>query len=131
MHQSYMGGGGYITGLLINPINPDIVYARCDVAGMFKSVDGGKSWEAINNGMTECHHHSVETFAIHPTDPDILFRCSGEARDHKMTGTIHKSVDGGKNMEKSLGRRRLILGMVQTACLARKLHSIPSTPTLW
>lgn len=100
MHQSNMGGGGYITGLLINPINPDIVYARCDVAGMFKSADGGKTWEAINNGMTECHHHSVETFAIHPADPDILFRCSGEARDHKMTGTIHKSVDGGKNWKK-------------------------------
>lgn len=93
--QSYLGGGGYIVGLLQNPKNPDVMYARCDVAGMFRSENRGESWTPINKGMTECHHHSVETFAISWENPKVLFRCSGEARGHKIFGDIHKSVDGG------------------------------------
>jgi len=95
--QCSMGGGGYITGIIQNPINPEFLYARCDVAGVFKSVDGGKSWRAINNGMNKCHEHSVQSFAMNPNDPNILIRCSGEARGHKIFGTIHKSINGGNS----------------------------------
>lgn len=98
--QSYMGGSGYITGVLIDPTNPEIVYARCDVAGLFKSSDAGKTWEPINNGMTDLHHHSVQSFAIHPQNPEILLRCSGDARANKIFGDIHKSIDGGKSWYK-------------------------------
>jgi beta-glucanase (GH16 family)/photosystem II stability/assembly factor-like uncharacterized protein len=94
--QSHIGGG-YIIGLMQDPQDADIVYARCDVGGMYKSVDCGKSWKTINNGMTQCQHHSVESFAISPHNPQVLFRCSGEARGHSMVGTIHKSTNGGES----------------------------------
>jgi len=45
--QSHFGGGGFITGLILDPKTPDILYARCDVAGVFKSVDGGQHWRGI------------------------------------------------------------------------------------
>ncbi len=92
---SQCNGGGYVTGFLQNPLHPEVLYIRTDVAGVFKSVDGGKQWRAINNGMTEGYHHNVETFAMSPANPDILFRCSGEARGHEMVSAIHKSTDGG------------------------------------
>jgi len=94
--QSYLGGGGYIVGILQNPKDPDQLFARCDVAGMFKSSDRGKSWKQINRGMSQCHHHSVESFAISPHNPSVLFRCSGEARGNHMFGDIHKSTNGGE-----------------------------------
>jgi photosystem II stability/assembly factor-like uncharacterized protein len=92
---SEFGGGGYVTGLIQNPDNPNILYIRTDVAGVFMSSDGGKSWNAINNGMTEGYNHNVESFAMSRINPSVLFRASGEARDHKMVSAIHKSTDGG------------------------------------
>ena len=93
--SSEFGGGGYVTGILQHPENPNIIYIRTDVAGIFKNVDGGKCWKAINDGMTEGHHHNVESFAISAMHPDVLFRASGEARGHEMVSAIHKTTDGG------------------------------------
>ena len=94
--QSHMGGGGYIIGLLQDSHQADILYARCDVAGVFKSIDHGLSWKPINNGMALCHHHSVRSIAMSSHNGKVLFRCSGEARDNKLFGSIHKTVNGGE-----------------------------------
>src|SRR5208283_3166276 len=95
-HQSRVGGGGYITGLIADPSTPGRVWARCDVAGVFLSEDGGRSFRAMNRGMTASSNHSVESFALSPHDPRVLFRCSGEARAGRSFGFIHGSWDGGQ-----------------------------------
>jgi photosystem II stability/assembly factor-like uncharacterized protein len=94
--QSDLGGGGYITGIIQNPENPEELFARCDVGGVFKSSNRGKEWKVANKGVTMGYHHNVEAIAISPHNPDILFRGSGEARNHQIIGAIHKSVDGGE-----------------------------------
>ncbi len=93
--SSEFGGGGYVTGILQHPEHSNIIYIRTDVAGVFKSVDGGKSWIAVNNGMTEGYHHNVESFALSALNPNVLFRASGEARGHEMVSALHKTSDGG------------------------------------
>ena len=93
--SSDYGGGGYVTGIIQHPANPDILYIRTDVAGVFMSEDGGRRWKAINNGMTEGYHHNVESFAMSVLKPGVLFRASGEARGHEMVSAIHKTTDGG------------------------------------
>jgi len=95
--QSELGGGGFITGITQNTKNPNIIYIRCDVGGVFKSTDRGKSWEIANKGVSKGYHHNVEAIAISPHNPNILLRGSGEARGHKLVGDIHKSVDGGES----------------------------------
>lgn len=95
--QSWFGGGGYITGLIQHPSDPQTLYARCDVGGVFRTIDGARSWHAVNRGMTIAHHHSVQSIAISPNHPHVLLRCSGEPRGQRRFGTIHKSVDGGDN----------------------------------
>lgn len=90
-----LGGGGYITGLLQHPSDSGILYARCDVAGVFRSNDGGETWETLNRGLTEAYEHQVQSFAISRQRPEVLFRCSGEVRSRKFYGSIHKSSDGG------------------------------------
>lgn len=93
--QSTLNGGGFIAGILQDPSDPNIIFARSDVAGVFKSVDGGKTWQPRNHGMTDCHQHDVRSFAISPHDHRVLFRCSGSVRGGRFFGTIHKSIDGG------------------------------------
>jgi photosystem II stability/assembly factor-like uncharacterized protein len=94
-HQSILNGGGFIAGLLQDPQQPQTLYARADVAGVFKSVDGGKTWAAKNHGMTAYHQHDVRSFALSPHQPQLLFRASGSVRGWRCFGTIHKSTDGG------------------------------------
>jgi photosystem II stability/assembly factor-like uncharacterized protein len=93
--QSTLNGGGFIAGILQDPTNPAILYARSDVAGVFKSADGGRSWQTCNHGMTGYHQHDVRSFALNPQNPHILFRASGSMRGGTFFGAIHKSVDGG------------------------------------
>lgn len=95
--QSYLGGGGYITGMVQNPQNPDMLFARCDVAGLFKSEDAGKNWRLINRGLQRGYNQNTESVSISPHDVNIMFRASGEARNHTLAGEIHKSVDGGES----------------------------------
>ncbi len=95
--QSYLGGGGYITGLVQHPSDPDVIFARCDVAGLFKSVDAGKEWRLVNRGLKRGYNQNTETVCISSHDPNVMFRGSGEGRNHQIVGEIHKSTDGGEN----------------------------------
>lgn len=95
--QSVMNGGGFIEGILQDPVQPDIMYARSDVAGIFKSMDRGRSWQARNNGVTGYHQHDIRSFTLSPHNSDILFRGSGSVRGGMFFGTIHKSINGAES----------------------------------
>ena len=42
-----IGGGGFVTGLVIHPTTPDVVYARTDVGGAFKWDEASQTWEQL------------------------------------------------------------------------------------
>ncbi|MFV0482931.1 MAG: hypothetical protein ACK5MG_02385 [Bacteroidales bacterium] len=91
----HIGGGGYIPNLIQDQTNPEILYARSDVGGVFKSINGGKNWEACNNGLLYSRDHPTRSLAIDPKNTQILYRSGGELRAHQALGNIYKSVDGG------------------------------------
>ena len=97
VYQTDMGGGGYITGIVQDKTNPDVLYARSDVAGVFKSVDGGKSWIPRNGGLDKMSDHYCHSLALDPFDNQTLLRATGDVRDFRFIGRIHKSTDGGKS----------------------------------
>jgi len=50
-----------IRDIVVDPTNPEIVYAGAEDSGVFRSEDGGERWQAINGGLT---NRSVYTLAI-------------------------------------------------------------------
>ena len=90
-----VGGGGYITGMKIHPLNGEKRFYRTDVGGAYR-------WDAETSTMkqmvfsTNNSHYSVAGIALHPTNQDIVYL--GVGRDCKTANTaILKSTDGGVN----------------------------------
>src|SRR5262245_46426616 len=85
--------GGVVQRLLIDPQNPDTLYATGDVynvtlgGGIFKSTNGGASWRAINFGLPNT---AITSLAIVSQTPNVLY--SGA-----LSGGVFKSVDGGES----------------------------------
>jgi photosystem II stability/assembly factor-like uncharacterized protein len=91
------GGGGYITGIVQAVDNPDVIYARCDVGGVFKTTDRGRNWKTCNSGLSRWYNHSVQSMAVDPHNHRIIFRCSGDIRNKTLYGSIHRSSNGGNS----------------------------------
>ncbi|MEZ4781580.1 MAG: glycoside hydrolase [Flavobacteriaceae bacterium] len=100
---------GSIGDLAVSPSNPNVIYVgtgeglhRPDLSvgdGMFKSVDGGKSWEHI--GLNDIQQ--VSRVIVHPTDPDIVYVAGlGHPYGANEMRGVFKSVDGGKTWKKTL-----------------------------
>ncbi|KAF0159195.1 MAG: hypothetical protein FD159_665 [Syntrophaceae bacterium] len=65
-HPSGYGGGGRFTNIAIDPSNPKTVYVGSDVAGIYRSRDGGNHFELIGKGL---EGFMVADIAINPAAP--------------------------------------------------------------
>lgn len=72
--------------ITIDSKTPSTVYATTRTQGVFRSLDGGRTWQDINNGLTALSLGRAPV-TIHPTNPQTLY--VGNA------GGVFKSLDGG------------------------------------
>src|SRR5262245_23214816 len=80
--------GGNVSAVAIDPQTPNTVYAGTSSGGVFKSINGGRSWTAVNSGLTNL---DVRVLAIDPHHPATLY--TGTAG----IGRLFKSVNGGES----------------------------------
>ena len=59
-----------VLSLAVDPSNPETVYAGTGGSGVFRSLNGGASWEAIPTGLAKA---DVRTLAIHPSNPRVVY----------------------------------------------------------
>jgi photosystem II stability/assembly factor-like uncharacterized protein len=89
--------------LAIAPSNPNIIWAgtgeedsRNSVApgyGIYKSVDGGITWQSM--GLERTQH--IGRIVVHPTNPDIVYVAAlGALWGANPERGLYKTVDGGK-----------------------------------
>lgn len=70
-----------IARVITHPTDPDIVYAAAaghtwgysGDRGLFKTEDGGKTWQKLTNGLPDDGKTGAIDLVIHPKDPDILY----------------------------------------------------------
>lgn len=100
---------GSIGDIAIADDNPDLVWIgtgeanifRASVAGagVYKSTDGGKTWEHM--GLTGTQ--TISRIIIHPENHDIVYvAASGHEWTYGPDRGVYKTTDGGKTWEKIL-----------------------------
>jgi photosystem II stability/assembly factor-like uncharacterized protein len=88
--------GNRVSAVIGIPGDPLTYYAGSASGGIFKTTDGGLSWEPIFDGQPVA---SIGDLAIAPSDPAIVWAGTGEAciRSHISVGEgIFKSTDAGR-----------------------------------
>jgi len=83
-----------IGGFAVNPNNKNILYAGTAGGGIFKSIDRGNSWNAVNNGMPDVSVMYITEIVIDPVDSNIVYAGASGA-DNSGGAYIFKSTDGG------------------------------------
>lgn len=75
-----IGGGGYVTGIVAHPKEIGLVYIRTDVGGAYRWDEQGKRWVPLLNflGTDEWNLYGVESIAIDPSDPDVVYLAAGK-----------------------------------------------------
>src|SRR6185503_20961482 len=87
--------GGRTRALLVDPINPDVMYAAAVAGGIWKTTNGGDSWAPLNDFLANI---AVTCMAIDPSNPNVLYAGTGEGffnADGVRGAGIFKSNDAG------------------------------------
>lgn len=98
-----------IGDIAIAPSNPEIIWVGTGEAsifrsshagcGIYKSTDGGKTWQHM--GLTDTN--TIARIVIHPQNPDIVYvAASGHEWTHNSERGVYKTTDGGKTWTKIL-----------------------------
>jgi len=100
-----IGAGGFVTGIVIHPQAADLVYARTDAGGLFAWNRANMSWKQLLRGdnLPEKVSYNIESVAIAPSDPNILYTATGAytKTDEKsvISGNLLKSSDRGNTWQ--------------------------------
>jgi hypothetical protein len=74
-------GGMCLHTIIVDPTDDDRIYVAISAAGVFRTEDGGKSWQPVNAGLLSDGipspaaqvGHCVHNLAMHPARPRTLF----------------------------------------------------------
>ena len=81
-------GSGDITGLALDPRDPNTAYAAWNCC-VYKSTDGGQSWNQASAGLP---HGRTGPVLINPVNPDILYCVASDSDNQRFD--VFRSTDG-------------------------------------
>jgi hypothetical protein len=77
--------GGWMTAIVVDPSNPQIIFAATYGGGIFKSTAGGRNWSAMNSGLTTLQ---IACLTIDPSNPLVIYAGT-------YYGGVFRSTTGG------------------------------------
>lgn len=100
-----------VGALALDPQNPDLIWvgtgegnprnSNTGGAGIYRSIDGGKSWQLM--GLEKTRH--IHRILVHPYNPKVVYVAAigNPWADSEHRG-VYKTIDGGKSWQKILYR---------------------------
>ena len=95
--------GGRTRALLVDPVTPDLLIAAGVSGGIWRSLDGGGSWVAVGDGLSNI---AVSVLARDPRNRRLLWAGTGEGHFREVVrGTSLPLRGGGIFRSQDIGRR--------------------------
>jgi photosystem II stability/assembly factor-like uncharacterized protein len=91
--------GGRIDDFAVVESNPDIIYVGSASGGIFKTVNGGTTWEPVFDDQSVS---TIGDVTVAPSDPSIVWVGTGEANNRQSSSWgdgVYKSTDAGKTWQ--------------------------------
>ena len=92
-----LGGGGYVSGFVVHPKDPNIRYIRTDVGGAYRWDADKEEWIPITDQMTHSSYTYIDGIAIDPNNVDVVYICAGNG----YPSDVFKSTDRGETWERT------------------------------
>ncbi|MER5226728.1 RICIN domain-containing protein [Streptomyces flaveus] len=97
-------GGGYVTGLVFNPREKGLLYARTDMGGAYRWDVAAEQWIPLTDwaGEKDWNLLGIDSVATDPVDPDRLYLGAGTyTNSWAGNGAILRSTDRGRTFQRT------------------------------
>ncbi|GLP69192.1 carbohydrate-binding protein, partial [Streptomyces sp. TUS-ST3] len=97
-------GGGYVTGLVFNPREKGLLYARTDMGGAYRWDTGAEQWIPLTDrfGDKDWNLLGIDSLATDPVDPKRLYLGAGTyTNEWAGNGAILRSTDRGRTFKRT------------------------------
>ncbi|MER6216828.1 RICIN domain-containing protein [Streptomyces sp. NPDC001272] len=97
-------GGGYVTGLVFNPREKGLLYARTDMGGAYRWDAGAEQWIPLTDWLGEKDWNllGIDALATDPVDPGRLYLAAGTYTNNWAgNGAILRSTDRGRTFQRT------------------------------
>ena len=96
-----IGGGGFVTGIIMHPRQKDLFYARTDVGGAYRWDSATSKWIPLLDwlGADDNNLMGIESIALDPTDARVVYIAAGTYS--RTNAAILRSDDHGKTFERT------------------------------
>ncbi len=91
--------GGRVDDLAVVESDPRIIYVATASGGIFKTINGGVSWEPVFDDQSSS---TIGDIALAPSDPSILYVGTGEPNNRQSSSWgngVYRSLDAGKTWQ--------------------------------
>ncbi|MFF5973133.1 RICIN domain-containing protein [Streptomyces sp. NPDC012769] len=97
-------GGGYVTGLVFNPREKGLLYARTDMGGAYRWDSAAEQWIPLTDwlGENDWNLLGIDALATDPVDPNRLYLTAGTyTNEWAGNGAILRSTDRGRTFRRT------------------------------
>src|SRR5258708_39374684 len=78
-HNVRIVAGGFITGIVYHPNVQNLVYARTDIGGLYRSADGGSNWAPLLDWVNWSNwgYSGVLSVGLDPQNGNTIYAATG------------------------------------------------------